>query len=451
MKERGAFGSKFGIIAAAAGSAIGLGNIWRFPYIAGANGGAAFILIYLAIVLVIGLPMMLSEFSIGRYTNRNPYGAFRRLSPKGQWYLIGVLGIATALTIISFYSVVAGWTMDFIARSVTNSFKGQDSAAIQVGFDAFVASGWKPIGWALLFVAATGAIVISGIEKGIERYNKILMPLMALILVGMGVYSFSLDGFREGITFLFRPDFSKIDGNVVLEALGQAFFSLSLGMGTMITYGSYINNRDNMFSSAASVALSDTLIALLAGVAIFPAVFTFGISPTSGPDLVFITLPAIFQQMVGGYFLSVLFFLLLFIAAVTSSVSLMEVMVAFCAEEFGISRRKAGILCSSLVAVFAILCALSQVPGSALTIGGVNLFDLFDQVSASYMLPIGALFIMIFTGWVFSRKRRRLFTELTTGGKYGAWLYPYFLFVIRFVAPIVISLIFLSKAGLLKL
>ncbi len=446
--ERGSFGTKFGAIAAAAGSAIGLGNIWRFPYVAGENGGAAFILIYLLIILMVGLPMMLSEFSIGRFTKRNVFGAFRALRPKGKWYLIGVLGIATAFVILSFYCVVAGWTTHFLFDSLTNSFKGLSSAQVTERFDAFVATGWQPILWTLLFTAATGYIVIAGVEKGIERYNKILMPMMVLILIAMSINSFTLSGFREGVSFLFKPDFSKITVGVVVEAMGQAFFSLSLGMGTMITYGSYIRSKDNLFSTVGSVALSDTLIALLAGVAIFPAVFSFGISPTSGPDLVFLTLPNIFLQMPGGYFLSILFFFLLFIAAVTSSVSILEVLVAFGAEELKISRKKAGLVMTFLVMCVATLSAVSQVPGAALRIGGRNLFDFADMLSSIYMMSVGAFFITLFVGWFFRRKD--LYDELTSGGKFGVRLYPLFLVIVRFVAPVVIAVVFLSMVGLIR-
>ena len=449
MRERSSFGSKFGAIAAATGSAIGLGNIWRFPYVAGENGGAAFMLVYLFFVIVIGIPMMLSEFSIGRYTNRNTFGAFRVLRPGSKWYLIGILGIVTAFVILSFYSVVAGWTIDFLKESLVNGFAGRSSAEIKTGFDSFVESGWRPVFWTLLFVAATAFIVVSGIEKGIERYNKILMPLLFLILIGLGINSATMEGFREGMSFLFKPDFGKITGSVVIEALGQAFFSLSLGMGTMITSGSYTRSREIMLPPAGPAAVSDPLSATLAGVAIFPAVFSFGISPTSGPDLVFITLPNIFQQMPGGYVLSILFFLLLFIAAVTSSVSLMEVVTAFCTEELKMKRRTAVLAISLVLAGTSTLCTLSQMPDSPLKIAGTNLFDFFDNVSATYMMPVGAFFIAIFTGWFFGKNRLR--GEFTSGELYGTGLFPFFLFLVRFIAPVVIAVIFLSKAGWLKL
>lgn len=449
QKNRGSFNSKFGAVAAAAGSAIGLGNIWRFPYVAGENGGAAFIIVYLLIVFLIGLPMLMSEFSIGRYTRKNVFGSFRLLSPKGKWYLIGVLGIASAFVIMSFYSVVSGWTVAFLKSSLLNEFHGLDSAAIKYRFESFVADGWEPIGWMTLFVIATAFIVGGGVEKGIERYNKILMPLLLVILLVLCANSFTLDGWREGAAFLFRPDFSKIDAGVVLEALGQAFFSLSLGMGTMMTYGSYLRRQDNILSTAASVVTTDLFIAVLAGVAIFPAVFSFGIEPSSGPELVFLTLPNIFQQMAGGYFFSVLFFLLLVVAALTSMVSLLEVLVAYATEELRISRVKAVVFCSALVIATSVLCAVSQMPGSSLKIAGLDLFDFFDTASASYMLPIGGFFICLYFGWLFGRNRIR--EELSSGGLYKVGYFRAFLFIIRFIAPIVIAFIFLSKIGLLRL
>ena len=311
MHKRGSFGSRFGAIAAAAGSAIGLGNIWRYPYVVGENGGAAFILLYLLIVFLIGLPCLMSEFALGRFTRKNVFGAFRKLAPKKKWYLIGVLGIVTSFVILAFYSVVAGWTVAFLKDSLINEFSGLSAAAIGSNFDGFVASGWEPLLWTFLFCLITALIVMLGIENGIERYNKIMMPMLLAILLVLCINSFSLDGFKEGIAFLFRPDFSKITVDVALSALGQAFFSLSLGMGTMMTYGSYIRRQDNLLFTSSTVAIADLSIAILAGIAIFPAVFSFGIEPGSGPDLVFKTLPNIFGQMTGGYLLGILFFLLL--------------------------------------------------------------------------------------------------------------------------------------------
>ena len=283
MAKRGSFGSRFGTVAAVGGSVIGLGNIWRFPYVAGENGGAAFILIYLATSFLISIPIMLSEFSIGRSTRRNPMRAFNKLAPGSKWKLVGYMGILTAFVILSFYCVIAGWAFEFLKESVFNQFNGRSADQIRDSFNGFVASGWKPVIWTFLFTVASAGIVLSGVEKGIERYTKILMPMLFVLLLGMAVNSLTLDGAQAGIEFLLKPDFSKITGTTVLQALGQSFFSMSLGMGAMITYGSYLRKNENMPRVGAMVAFSDITVAILSGLAIFPAVFSFGISPTSGP------------------------------------------------------------------------------------------------------------------------------------------------------------------------
>ena len=344
--KRGSFASRFGTIAAVGGSVIGLGNIWRFPYVAGENGGAAFILIYLTISFLISIPIMLSEFSLGRSTKRNSMRAFSKLAPGTKWKWVGYMGILCAFIILSFYCVIAGWSLEFLKESVLNRFHDRTPEQVAAAFDGFVASGWRPIAWTLVFIAASAFIVYSGIEKGIERYNKILMPMLFLLLFGMALNALTLDGARQGIDFLLKPDFSKITGTTVLEALGQSFFSMSLGMGCMITYGSYLRKNENMFRIGAMVSLSDITVAVLSGLAIFPAVFSFGISPTSGPELVFLTLPNVFARMSGGYVISVVFFVLLFLAAITSSVSLLEVIIAYLSEEMRITRSKA-IVCTA--------------------------------------------------------------------------------------------------------
>ena len=447
MHKRGSFGSRFGAIAAAAGSAIGLGNIWRYPYVVGENGGAAFILLYLLIVFLIGLPCLMSEFALGRFTRKNVFGAFRKLAPKKKWYLIGVLGIVTSFVILAFYSVVAGWTVAFLKDSLINEFSGLSAAAIGSNFDGFVASGWEPLLWTFLFCLITALIVMLGIENGIERYNKIMMPMLLAILLVLCINSFSLDGFKEGIAFLFRPDFSKITVDVALSALGQAFFSLSLGMGTMMTYGSYIRRQDNLLFTSSTVAIADLSIAILAGIAIFPAVFSFGIEPGSGPDLVFKTLPNIFGQMTGGYLLGILFFLLLVVAALTSSVSILEVLVAYCSEELNLSRKKSVIICATLAFGASVVCALSQMPDSSLKIAGQNIFDFLDTFSSSYLMPVGGFFIVIFTGWFFGKQR--LHAELSSDGVYKVRYFNLFLFIVRYLAQIAIAFIFFSKIGIL--
>ncbi|MFW6267795.1 MAG: sodium-dependent transporter, partial [Marinilabiliaceae bacterium] len=309
------FSGKLGIIAAAAGSAIGLGNIWRFPYVLGENGGGAFLLIYLLFVLMIGVPVMISEFLIGRKAQMNVFGAFRKLAPGQHWYLIGVMGVGAAFLILAFYSVVAGWTLHYVYLSLTNALSGSAPSEIEAVFKQVQNTKLQSIAWTLLFMGGTAYIVRSGIEKGIERYTKVLMPVLALIIIALNIRSVTLDGASEGLAFLFNPDFSKINSDVVLEALGQAFFSLSIGMGVIVTYGSYIKKSESLGGTALSVSFADTLIALLAGVAIFPAAFAFGMDPGHGPGLVFVTLPNIFNQMTGGYVFGLLFFVLLSIAA----------------------------------------------------------------------------------------------------------------------------------------
>src|SRR6056297_477972 len=301
FSNRDGFGSKFGAIAAAAGSAIGLGNIWRFPYVVGENGGGAFLFIYLAFIFAIGIPVMLSEFTIGRKAQRNPFGAFRKLAPGKPWYLVGLMGVVAAFMILAFYTAVAGWTLEYIYQSIMNGFGGKSPNEINTMFETFRQGSFRPILWFVIFMFLSGFIVASGVKKGIERYAKILMPVLLILIIILCIRSVTLPGAKDGLLFLFKPDFSKITGNTILEALGQAFFSLSIGMGTLITYGSYINRKENLGSTAVQVSIADTFIAVLAGVAIFPAVFAFGINPAEGPELVFITLPNIFLQMPGGY------------------------------------------------------------------------------------------------------------------------------------------------------
>ncbi len=443
--SRGSFGSKFGIIAATAGSAIGLGNIWRFPYVAGENGGAAFLIVYLLFILAIGIPVMLSEFTIGRNARRNPFGAFKKLSPGRPWWLVGVMGIVAAFTILAFYSVVAGWTMEYLYSSLLDKFAGKSTTEIEHAFEGFVASGARPIMWLLIFIVLSALIVVAGIEKGIEKYTKLLMPVLLVIIIILCVRAVTLEGAGEGLAFLFKPDFSKLTASTILEALGQAFFSLSIGMGTLITYGSYIQKRDNLGSTALSVATADTLIAILAGVAIFPAVFAFGISPNSGPELVFITLPNIFEQMPAGYYFSILFFTLLVVAAVTSSISILEVVVAYFVEELKISRKVATILAASGAAMLGILCSLSQGVMPELQLFGKNLFDLLDFTSSNILLPLGGFFIVLFAAWFFGKKK--LFGELSSQGHYSCWYYKLYLFIVRFVAPVAIALVFLNGMG----
>src|SRR6056297_4059511 len=448
FSKRDSFGSKFGVIAAAAGSAIGLGNIWRFPYVVGENGGGAFLFIYLAFIFAIGIPVMLSEFTIGRSAQRNAFGSFKKLAPNRPWYLIGLMGIAAAFMILAFYTAVAGWTLEYIYQSIINGFAGKSSADLGQMFDSFRESSFRPILWFAIFMFMTSWIVLSGVKNGIEKYAKILMPILLVLIIILCIRSVTLPGAKDGLLFLFKPDFSKITGNTILEALGQAFFSLSIGMGTLITYGSYISKKDNLANTAVSVSLTDTFIAIMAGVAIFPAVFAFGIAPESGEGLVYRTLPNIFQQMPGGYYFSLLFFVLLGVAALTSTISVLEVIVAYFAEELKMTRKRATILASLSVSVLGILSVLSFSSLQEFSIFGKNIFGILDFTSANILLPLGGLFIVLFVGWFYGVGNSR--KELTNDGKLKARYYPFYIFLVKFVAPIAIAMVFLNGIGILK-
>ncbi|RZT96848.1 NSS family neurotransmitter:Na+ symporter [Ancylomarina subtilis] len=443
---RDVFSSKIGVIAAAAGSAVGLGNIWKFPYITGVYGGAAFLFVYLGFIALIGLPIMLSEFMIGRKSRSNVFGAFKNLAPKSGWKYAGLLGVVAAIMILSFYGVVAGWSIDYIVKSITNSFADKSPDELGSMFTQFIEAPILPIFYQLLFMLMTMAIVIIGVKDGIEKYAKILMPLLVVIIIVLDIRAVTLEGAKEGLSFLFHPDFSKLSSDGILSALGHAFFSLSLGMGTLITYGSYIGDENNLAKTALQVTIADTLIAILAGVAIFPAVFAFGIEPSSGPGLVFITLPNVFQQMPGGIFFSILFFLLLTVAALTSSISILEVVVAYFREELKIKRKLATLLATLLISIVGVFCSLSMGLFKAETLFGLNLFDLLDWISANMLLPLGGLFISLFIGWYWGRKK--IEEELAKGSKLSRGLITVFLFIVKFIAPGAIAIVFLNGLGL---
>lgn len=440
--SRDGFGSKLGIIAAAAGSAVGLGNIYRFPCELGENGGGAFLLVYLLIVLCLGVPVMLSEFVIGRRTQKNPIGAFRMLRPKSAWPILGYMGVACAFIIMAFYSTVAGWTLEYTVKAVSNQFQGKSIETMEQEFAAFHNVGWKNVLWQAVFIFLTAFVVFKGVNKGIEKYSKVLMPLLVLILIVLAIRSVTLPGGSEGLSFLFKPDFSKITGSVLISALGQAFFSLSMGMGVLITYGSYINKRDNMATSALSVTLFDTLVAVLAAVVIFPAAFSFGIKPTAGMGLIFNTLPMIFNQMTGGYVFCIIFFVLLAVAALTSTISLLEVIVAYLVEEVHLSRRLATVLSAVACLAIGVFASLSLKEGSVFSIGGKSFFDCLDFVSSNILLPLGALFIVIFVGWIFGKSK--FFEEITNEGRLKLSVKGVIFFIIKFLAPVAIAVIFVT-------
>ena len=446
--HRDSFTSKAGVIAAAAGSAIGLGNIWRFPYVAGENGGGAFLVVYIAFIFLIGMPVMLSELIIGRRAQRNPFGAFKLLKPGQPWYLIGLMGIGAAFMILAFYTTIAGWTLEYLYQAFINGFSGKSAEELRTGFDTFQQSGFMPVVWQIIFMFLTAAIVWMGVKNGIEKYSKILMPMLLLIIILISIRSVTLPGAMAGIEFLFKPDFSKINGHVILQALGQAFFSLSIGMGTLITYGSYIYKKDNLSSTAFAVSGADTLIAVLAGVAIFPAVFAFGIDPGAGEGLVFITLPNIFQQMAGGYFWAILFFILLAVAALTSTISVLEVVVAYFSEELNIPRKRATAIAAALITILGILCTLSMGPYKNLKLWGSSLFGDLEYLSANVLLPLGGLLIVTFVAWFMGRKNVR--AELSNEGTLRVRFFGVFLFIVRFLAPVAIALVFMNGVGLIS-
>ncbi len=448
FSTRDSFGSRMGVIMAAAGSAVGLGNIWRFPYILGENGGGAFLIIYLVIIFAIGIPVMMSELVIGRRTQRNPVGAFRMLSSRRPWYLVGMMGIVAAFMILAFYTAVAGWTLEYIYQILTGGIKGKTSAELTVMFDAFRTESLRPALWFSIFLLATAGIVLGGVRKGIEKSTKVLMPLLFILLLLMCVKSLTLPGAGKGVEFLFRPDFSKITGTTVLMALGQAFFSLSIGMGTLITYGSYIPGDNKLGSTAVQVSMVDLLIAVLAGLAIFPAVFAFGISPASGEALTFIVLPGIFQQITGGMIFAFTFFFLLAIAALTSTISVLEVIVAYFSEQLNLTRRTAIIIATASMFILGISASLSWGVMRDVRLFNLNIFDLFNYTTANILLPVGGLLIVAFLGWFFPGSSVR--DELSNGGVLPVRYFPLFRFIIRFIAPVAIALVFLNGLGLLK-
>lgn len=441
---RATLGGKLSAVLVAAGSSVGLGNIWRFPYVAGENGGGAFLLVYLGCVLLLGVPLMLAEFSVGRASHRNAVGAYRTLDRR--WGPLGYNGVLTAFLILGFYAVVSGWTAEYTVHSLTGSLGRLSSAEeYRSAFDDFIRNPWRPILYTGLFVLATHLVIVRGVQKGIERSAKVLMPLLFLMLAALSVHSLFMPGSGEGLRFLFSPDFSKITPRVVLVALGQAFFSLSLGMGIMVTYASYFKAETNLRHTALNVILLDTAVAVLAGVMIFPAVFSAGIQPSSGPSLVFITLPSIFNGMPLSMVWSSIFFLLLVVAALTSTISLHEAVTVYLHEEWHLSRRQAARATTLATAVLASAASLSLGVWDNLTIFGLNLFDSLDFLTANILLPIGGFFTSIFVGWRLDRQILR--AQIAAGGRLGIRLYGMLVVLLRWFCPTVLLLVFLDNLG----
>ena len=450
--ERANFGSKIGAILAAAGSAVGLGNIWRFPYEAGNHGGAAFILIYLGCIFLMGLPIMIAEFTIGRHAKASTGQAYKLLAPGTQWKWVGYLGVLSGLLILGYYSVVAGWTLEYMFQAISNNFAGKTPNDFVVLFENFSQDPIRPLLWFILFLLLTHYIVVKGVKDGIEKSSKIMMPVLFILIIVLACCSVSLPNASKGLEFLLKPDFSKVDADVFLGAMGQAFFSLSLGMGCLSTYASYFGAETRMGKTALSVGLIDTLIAILAGFIIFPAAFSAGIQPDAGPSLIFITLPNVFQQAFGGIpflamIFSLLFYVLLALAALTSTISLHEVVTAYLHEQFSLKRSKAATLVTSFCVVTGVLSSLSLGVWDA-KFFSLGFFDLLDFVTAKLMLPLSGFLVCLFVGWYL--KRSASSDELTNYGVQKAPYFSVYMFIVRYVAPIAITLIFVNELGWLS-
>lgn len=459
--QRAHWGSRFGFILAAAGSAIGLGNIWKFPYITGENGGGLFVLVYLVCIAVVGLPIMMAEIFIGRTAQTSPVGAFRALSrPGSPWILTGWFGVVAAFIILSYYSVVAGWAMHYVVLSAQGTFNGMTPDSVGERFGAIYESPLVNVGWHLAFMLVTVAIVIGGVQRGVERAAKVLMPLLFLMMLALLVTAIRSDGFARAANFIFGLHAEKFrPGASVLEALGHAFFTLSLGMGAMITYGSYLKRDDDLVKTSITVGVLDTGIALLACLVLFPIIFSYDMEPGAGPGLVFVSLPIAFGQMPGGTWWATIFFMLLTFAALTSAISLLEVAVSYFIDERGWSRPAATIGCGATIALVGIPSALSggggffgagmqeRTGGLMRLLGqdqGKNWFDLFDYVASNWLLPLGGLSIALFVAWrVGGAAREQGFRSGTRVGRlYWGWVQ-----LLRYVVPIAVLAVFLHAIG----
>ncbi len=446
------WGSRAGFILAAAGSAIGLGNIWRFPYLAGENGGAAFIFVYIFCVLLIGIPVLIAEVLIGRSVHKNPVGSFKSLHPSPFWDFVGGIGVIAGFVILSFYTVVAGWTLAYIYEAITGNLLQYSLPDIaQSHFSDLLASPYWNVGLLTLFMLLTMAIVYFGVQKGIERGSKIMMPMLFILLLILMIRGLTLDGASKGLEYLFNPNWSKINTGVVLAALGQAFFSLSLGMGAMLTYGSYMSKKDNLPIASIWIATLDTLVAIIAGISIFTVVFATGQNPDVGPSLIFRTLPVVFTKIPGGFYFSILFFIALTLAALTSTVSLLEVVTAYFVDEKGWSRRKAVVVFGFAALLLGIPSALSFNLLADFKFGRFTFFDISEFLSSNLLLPLGGFFISIFVSWVWGFDKVK--NEIRQGAESLFDKHPellnYWKFILQFVAPVLIIIVLLSSIGII--
>ena len=450
-ENRANFGSKLGLILATAGSAVGLGNVWRFPYMAGQNGGALFIIVYVVCVLALGIPCIMSEFIIGRHSASNTARAYRKLAGKTPFRLVGYLGVLTGLLINGYYAVVSGWCFEYIYASAAGQLNG-DPQFFADFFNTFEKDPIKPIFWAVTFLIVTHLIIIRGVKDGIEKASKMMMPALFVLLIVLVVASCMLPNAWAGVEYLFKPDFSKITKELFLGALGQAFFSLSIAMGCLCTFASYFSKETNLTSSAMQIGIIDTVIAILAGLIIFPAAFSVGVSPDSGPSLIFITLPNVFQEAFGGipvvgYLVALSFYILLSLAALTSLISLHEVSTAFVEEEFNVSRNRSATLVTAVSMVIAVLCSLSLSNLNIICLGGKSLFDWLDSITSQILLPLGGFFTCLFLGWYVPKKIVK--DQYTNWGTMPGKYFGVYMFCMRFLCPICILLVFLHQFGVI--
>ena len=447
MAKRVGFATRMGAIAAAVGSAVDLGNIWRFPYEAGVNGGGAFILVYIICILVMGIPVILSEFIIGRSTHSNMKAALKQLSPGKKYYLFTYICILGSFVVIGFYSVVCGWIIEYLYQAALGNLSGHTPQEYSDMFTSLTASPWRCVGWTVLFLILNFIVMSRGIAKGIERVASIMMPLLFIILIIFCINSLLLPGASRGLEFLFSPDFSQLTLRGVLDAFGQAFLSLSIGISCLVTYSSYFKDDTSLVKDATTVAVLDTLVAILSGVMIFPAVFSFGVEPTAGPRLIFEVLPGIFQQMTGGYVWALLFFLLVFFASLTSTISLSEIPITFMIEEHKMSRPRAIAWTALFTFALAVIAALSFNVLDDIKLWGRNIFDMMDYAASNIFMLIGGVFTAVYVGWIMDRKV--IHEQLTNGGRLKGNMEPYLLFCLRYVAPVVILFIFLYLTGII--
>ena len=451
QQERAKFGSKMGVILATAGSAIGLGNVWRFPYMAGENGGAAFIVFYILCVVILGLPCMVSEFIIGRHAQANTARAYNKISSSKIWTAVGCLSVLTGFLITSYYAVVSGWCLQYIYASLMGHLDG-DPEYFKQYFANFSSNPIKPIVWTVVILGITHLVIQHGVRDGIERASKMLMPTLFILLLVLVVSSCLLPNAIAGIEFLFKPDFSKVTPDVLLSALGQAFYSMSIGMGCLCTYASYFSRHTNLLKSAVQIGVIDTFVAILAGLMIFPAAFSVGVSPDSGPSLIFITLPHVFQQAfagmpVVGYVISLAFYALLSLAALTSLISLHEVSTAFFHEELRIGRKKAALIVTLSCSVLGAFCTLSLGGYEVMSFLGKTLFDIFDFVTGQVFLPVCGFLTCLMVGWYLPHKLVR--DEFTNWGTLRGSLFHVYIFAIKYLCPACILIIFLHQFGLI--